>query len=135
MFNSQKINNDPEPWRGFSLMRYEASKGQSNYAVWEPRPEYDNNPNPILTTMRRWGLDPANLLWAMNHGAKKPNDKRSRELRGAAKLGRSELKPYEGEWYFHKARHVEGEGLIAAFDHARKVLTKLVNVYGIKEEQ
>lgn len=52
MYNSQRVNNDPEPWKGFSHMRYAKEEGQSNFAVWGPRPEYDNNPNPILIKFR-----------------------------------------------------------------------------------
>lgn len=50
MFNSQKINNDPEPWKGESGFRNPCHTPWSD--LHAPRPEFDNNPNPILLAFR-----------------------------------------------------------------------------------
>ena len=62
IFNSQRINNDPQPWQGADLSR---KSRYSRFApAHRPRPEYDNNPNPILldfrankgSAMEWWGM-------------------------------------------------------------------------------
>lgn len=69
MFNSQKINNDPEPfvvsYQGVDAKRvsqphaaqlpshrYENGFGETVIVRYAERPEYDNNPNPILEYFR-----------------------------------------------------------------------------------
>ena len=95
MFNSQKINNDPEPYVvDFGLALGEVRGAEDCGSHWdshdtryEPRPEYDNNPNPILVKLRENSLG-----WETIEEIAKGN------------LG-----------------HI---------DHAKRVLEKLVNVYG-----
>ncbi|UOR02080.1 hypothetical protein MUN77_01730 [Leucobacter allii] len=63
MFNSQKINNDPFPWdwigntTGESGGRCAADVPEdcrhAYHGVFDPRPEFDNSPNPILVDFRR----------------------------------------------------------------------------------
>lgn len=67
MFNSQKINNDPKPWRLRHCAHQPSGRGCSidscfeacecgydreNWADFSPRSEYDNSPNPILEYFR-----------------------------------------------------------------------------------
>lgn len=62
MFNSQKINTDPKPYVTYAnqhrteLRNAEwdiQSDGEVEYVrVYDPRPEFDNNPNPILLDLR-----------------------------------------------------------------------------------
>lgn len=82
--------------------------------------------NPILMAMRAWSLHPADLLWAIERGASKPNDKRSRQLVGCATIGGARLKPFDGEWTISRAYSDEGVELAACIEHARKVLVRLV---------
>lgn len=89
MFNSQKINNDPFPYVSESGTRH-ANPGWLNseyFSNRRERPEYDNNPNPILVKLRENSLG-----WETIEEIAKGN------------LG-----------------HI---------DHAKRVLEKLVNVYG-----
>lgn len=61
MFNSQKINNDPEPYiidLGLALGTVRGSQDAGSHwdshdTYYDPRPEYDNNPNPILIQFRK----------------------------------------------------------------------------------
>lgn len=101
MFNSQRINNDPEPYRyttrGGIVKR--ASRQEHvlpAYSERDPHPEYDNNPNPILVEFR--------------------------EAEAPGKVYRW-LDLLEGptDW---SEEHVE---------HATKVLTRLVNIFGTEE--
>lgn len=57
MFNSQKINTDPEPWRNPNdgARRKRQVKWISGPDEFKPRPEYDNNPNLILLAFREAG--------------------------------------------------------------------------------
>lgn len=65
MFNSQKVNTDPYPWRHWPP--YGGELREIRYASqldgfrdpqaagpirFEPRPSFDNNPNPILVEFR-----------------------------------------------------------------------------------
>lgn len=59
MFNSQKINTDPAPFSGgrnqrISREEYLGIDPVMRKCVWllDPRPEYDNNPNPVLVAFR-----------------------------------------------------------------------------------
>jgi len=54
--------------------------------------------NRIIETMTRWGYSHDEIRWAIEHGAAKPNDKRSKALQGCARLGAAHLRPYEGVW-------------------------------------
>lgn len=115
MFNSQKINNDPKPYVTYAnhhrtdVRSWEwdiQSEGGVEYVrVYDPRPEYDNNPNPILESARV--------------------AKRQGYLDEFANSFIREAE-YQATYYPPTAEVV---------DHAHKVLTKLVNVYGNKEEQ
>lgn len=54
-FNSQKINTDPRPWvdsRGLHWTR-ETAPGSGEVRKLMARPQFDNNPNPILVGLRR----------------------------------------------------------------------------------
>ncbi|MGK0740413.1 hypothetical protein ACSHWG_00790 [Leucobacter sp. Z1108] len=74
MYASQKINTDPEPW----VSRIDASKRgdipdafPERIGTWgvdhEPRPEFDNNPNPILVAFREF--DRARACSTTGHSA------------------------------------------------------------------
>lgn len=69
MFNSQKINTDPRPFyiaeddsrRTVSEIEADGADERFpnggilyNLATFAPRPEFDNNPNPILVDFRRF---------------------------------------------------------------------------------
>lgn len=73
MFNSQKISKDPKPYKviesghRFESGRYWAdSNSAGNFTTYAPRPEYDNNPNPILVAFREYcaGADSRSIRWA-----------------------------------------------------------------------
>lgn len=113
MFQSQKINNDPEPYAGWSGRRYNeetrtfASLEDGPVGV-EPRPEYDNNPNPILEYFRD----------AMSSG--------EYDVVALATLWES-LIDTGYNW--------GDDGLLPELEqieHARKVLTRLVNIFGME---
>lgn len=109
MFNSQKINNDPFPYVSESGTRH-ANPGWLNSGYFSnrrERPEYDNNPNPILISFREqsdWGNinqtgkyeECAEWLWWLGD-------------------------PTHSVYKFQRLEHI---------DHAKRVLEKLVNVYG-----
>lgn len=109
MFNSQKINQYPNPYTLVNLdgnVIGRVSSKQLNGLVscrFEPREEYDNDPNPILEGLRTGEFEPVPLLEWLDDNWDAPID------------------PGES-WFTWEHRN-----------HARKVLTKLVNVYG--EEQ
>lgn len=103
MFNSQKINNDPQSWtcpverhKGTRMSIREAVKCCGMATNLAGRTEYDNNPNPILLQVRELASSAEHGLYLMDAG-------------------------YIG--YRDDSTH---EHII----HARKVLTRLVNVYG-----
>lgn len=104
MFNSQKINNDPEPYIidfGLALGTVRSSEDSGSHwdshdTYYEPRPEYDNNPNPILVEFRE---------------AEAP-DKVTRWL---------DLLDGAEEW---PPEHI---------NHARAVLTRLERIYRVEE--
>lgn len=50
IYNSQHINNDPEPWQGYDLSR--KSRRSAFACLHRPRPWFDNDPNPILQDFR-----------------------------------------------------------------------------------
>lgn len=115
MFQSQKINNDPEPYAGWSGRRYNeetrtfASLEDGPVGV-EPRPEYDNNPNPIMVAVR---------YVAEKHGMA------PEETANLANLWLKAPRYYESNL---KVRPTKSHR-----EHARKVLTRLVNVFGTEE--
>ena len=110
IYNSQRVNNDPFPYqlpdgsRDGNPLQYEFKEGRiggkRNFgAVYNPRPEYDNNPNPLLEASRKhgpglFGGTEGWLQYAM-HGT-------------------------------HVDRVPFTE---AHLEHAHRVLTKLINVY------
>lgn len=125
MFNSQKINNDPEPYVGWSGKRYDeetrtfASLEDGPVGV-EPRPEFDNNPNQILVEFR------GDLKTKQPYWSEVDIIKRWQGVNGlSTKTG--EYPAYKGIW-----------SLMDAYpeyvDHARKVLTRLVNIFGTEED-
>ena len=81
--------------------------------------------NPILSAMRRWKVAPADMLWAIEKGAWKPNDRRSRALIGAAQIGGARLKPWGGHWTIQGAKSPNGILLESAIEHALAVLRRL----------
>lgn len=118
MFNSQKINNDPTPWAIYDndgCFTGDLTCTPSSIRSWEtvkytPRPEYDNNPNRILVAFRE-------------------NTKQGEDLLEHAKMQISILDYVTGlllgaeqGWEpIHSEEHMK---------HARKVLTRLVNIFG-----
>lgn len=64
IYNSQRVNNDPKPYVVYADHRRTEMRcipwveditggGSVDYCyVYEPRPKYDNNPNPILERFR-----------------------------------------------------------------------------------
>ena len=54
MFNSQNRNNDPLPylWRSGERTAEPSRWGNRPPHIYKPRPEFDNNPNPILIELR-----------------------------------------------------------------------------------
>lgn len=52
----------------------------------------------LENTLSRWQVPYEDVIWAIRHGAAKPNDKRSKKLMQAAQYGASRLVPYEGDW-------------------------------------
>lgn len=86
-----------------------------------------NAENPILVKMNEWNIPPADLLWAMQHGGERPNDRRSKQLRGCARVGGAYLKPFDGEWTVHQARTDSGKRLVAFLDEAERVVLRLVS--------
>lgn len=112
MFNSQKINNDPKPWvnpADGDRVSNKTRMGQIYFASpWaalqykkDPRPEYDNNPNPILVSFRADTQEMDELA---------PNNAR-------AWIGGDQIEFFE-----------EGGYDSAWTDHARKVLQRLANL-------
>lgn len=109
MFNSQKINNDPKPYEvdfGLALgtvrsERDEGSHWDSHDTNFDPRPEYDNNPNPLLEAFR-------DFLKIVGGG----------ELQEKAQNVLDNGIVWDSE--IHQGAHI---------DHARKVLERLANVY------
>lgn len=116
MYNSQKINQDPNPYTLVNLdgnLIGRVSSKQPNGLVscrFEPREEYDNEPNPILIAFREDTYAKGTVM---------------------------EAKSIHRYWELY-LEVLRGQGYKVTEDtkdHARKVLTKLVNVYGNKEEQ
>lgn len=98
MFNSQRINNDPFPWvAGGSGYRW--PHPAPGVGRWDFRPEYDNNPNPILVSFRE-DTNPHAESWFESL------DNNYRDVTFGPQ-----------DW---TEKHI---------DHARKVLERLVNVY------
>lgn len=99
IYNSQRVNNDPLPYTG------PRGRAAINYGLgvqgYNPRPQYDNNPNPILEAFRTVSENPRGGLVA---------------------LAERVLKNRHGIW---------DEKIIGRShqEHAHRVLTKLINVY------
>lgn len=104
MFNSQKINNDPYPYKvnGGSMTRCDKPGFVGKF---DPRPEYDNNPNPILQEFREFDMVRSAST--------------TRESAAHLLLSFDAWIPSWGKGYTRE--HI---------DHAKRVLEKLVNVYG-----
>lgn len=94
----------------------------------EYSPDQTNAPNRILSMMRRWEIDPADLIRAIDTGARNPNSKNSKRFRAAAVVGRAQLKPFDDEWVICPARSASGNELGHMIDHARKVAARLVRL-------
>lgn len=103
IYNSQRVNNDPKPylWQNGERTAEPSVWGNRPGHIHHPRPEYDNNPNPILEAFRAVSEHPRGGLVAL------------------AERG---LNNHHGLW---------DEEIIGRShqDHARRVLTKLINVY------
>lgn len=46
----------------------------------------------------RWGVPEENILWAIQNGARKPNDKRCKTMLAVMQWGASRIVPWDGEW-------------------------------------
>lgn len=122
MFNSQKINNDPKPWRfvhsnGSETRVRDASGYEELGWEYDPRVEYDNQPNPILVEFRYH----AHQDWTG---------------RGTAWLARhwtSSEYMWQEMCLSDDSLSDEPLGTPEQEDHARKVLTRLVNIFGTEE--
>lgn len=118
MFNSQHINNDPKPWR-YDLLgmippdkRARESEQVTGGFAYVPRPEYDNNPNPILENFRR----------TVNRISKGLVHIQQAEDHLAITLNIVESSVFQFT-----------EETLSHVDHARKVLTRLANIYGAEK--
>lgn len=109
IYNSQRVNNDPLPWMNPEGERvsnktrmgsvYYHSPGDAMRYKRHPHPKYDNNPNPVLEAFRKHGPG----LFGGTEG-----------------------------WlqYAMHGTHVDRVPFTEAhLEHARRVLTKLINVY------
>lgn len=108
IYNSQRVNNDPQPylWRSGERTENPSVWGNRPPHTFNPRPEYDNNPNPVLQAFRKesdWG-------WLNEEG-------KAQEVREW--IGWLSDKSHN-IYLFQKHEHIE---------HAHRVLTKLINVY------
>lgn len=114
MFNSQRINTDPKPWLG------PRGRDGVNYGLgvqrFEPRPEFDNNPNPILEAVRI-DLETKQPYWTDMEVIERWVGENGLNARGGG------YPTYSSIWTLRQAypRYV---------NHARKVLERIVNVYG-----
>lgn len=127
---------DPQPYVDRNGRRSAWRDVPAN-AAWRhaPRAELShvqhNRPNPILDSVRRYGHAPADVLWAIDHGARKPYDRRSKRLQAAARIGSAELKPWEGQWVIHRARTSAGQELEDCLVHTIAVLTRRERVFAV----
>lgn len=105
MFNSQKINNDPFPYVSESGSRHANPgwMGSEYFSNRQERPEFDNNPNPLLLDLRKTIEDSVS----------------SRKT--VYRLNNDLLWAYEGK-LLEKYPDILKQGHI---EHARKVLTRL----------
>lgn len=108
IYNSQRVNNDPLPWKSDTGAMYpEAVYSKSlESASFEPRPEYDNDPNPILLEIRE-----------INE-----------------KYPGSNMETYEVNLMAMQSHGYAVEQSVPHTLHALKVLEKLVRVYGDDNE-
>lgn len=112
MFNSQKINTDPAPWRCV----VDQSRADDPWAAgatpggysYEPRPKFDNTPNPVLVAFREF--DAARACSTTGHSA-------TLELQRMA--WDAERDAYA---YWHDLPEIPTH---AQMTHARKVLERL----------
>lgn len=131
--STRPLYTDPQPYVDVLGTRSAWRDQPAKRLRWHsPRPELchvqHNRPNPILDSVRRHRNAPADVLWAIEHGATKPYDKRSKRLRSAARIGGAELRPFDGEWEIHRARTPAGKELEACLDHTVAVLTRFVRL-------
>lgn len=112
MFNSQKINTDPEPWTQKWLdgivTRHKCMGQTHNRWRYQPRPEFDNTPNPVLVAFRE--IDAARACSTTGHSA-------TLELQRMA--WDAERDAYT---YWHDLPEIPTH---AQMTHARKVLERL----------
>lgn len=103
IYNSQRVNNDPQPylWRSGERTENPSVWGNRPPHTFNPRPEYDNNPNPLLEAFRTISEHPRGGLVA---------------------LAERVLKNRHGLW----DEEINDPSYI---EHAHRVLTKLINVY------
>lgn len=106
MFNSQKINNDPVPYIVSSIedgdYRISVEDFFGYRTEYAPRPEYDNNPNPLLEAFR-------DFLRIVGYSE------------FSEKLRTFLIVILFGMKQFFNPYHIE---------HARKVLERIVRIYG-----
>ena len=126
MFQSQKINSDPKPYRviesgeRIAFGRYWEGDSAGKFTEYAPRPEFDNNPNPILVAFR------GDLKTKQPYWSEMGIIKRWQGVNGlSTKTG--EYPAYKGIWSLMEAYP-------EYVDHARKVLTRLVNIFGTEED-
>ena len=120
------------PWHpGQTVDVYDVSvNGEPAKMVVRDYPQH-NPPNPILAAFRASTFSAKGILWAIEKGASRPNDKRSKAIRSWVEMGFTQMKPYEGEWIItgrSALRHGELGNAISALAHARRVLQKLANL-------
>lgn len=122
MFNSQKINNDPEPVVYPDGARTDGVGWlplPNDGIEYAPRSEFDNNPNPILVEFR------GDLKTKQPYWSEMDIIKRWQGVNGlSTKTG--EYPAYKGIWILMEAYP-------ECVDHARKVLTRLVNIFGTED--
>lgn len=100
-YNSQRVNNDPQPylWRSGERTESPSVWGNRPPHTFNPRPEYENNPNPVLEAFRKHGPG----LFGGTEGWLQ---------------------------YAMPGTHVDRVPFTEAhLEHAHRVLTKLINVY------
>ena len=111
MFASRKINRDPMRWycEECDMRHAELDFCEHDVIEHDPRPEFDNNPNPVLVAFRE--------RWEASGG--------SIGLADASRLRRLSvhfLTRINGEFYTQR-------GVSRAhIDHARRVLQRLANM-------
>ena len=100
IYNSQRVNNDPQPylWRSGERTENPSVWGNRPPHTFNPRPEYENNPNPILEEYR--SSTQVTEIWLVTI-----------------------------EYTLRKTQQYRTPPQEDQLDHAHRVLTKLINVY------